>query len=120
MVGGHEVDRSILHSFAQSLDILRRPQRRIHFRVGVVASDAFLRQRQMVRTRLGGDVDSAILSPANQFHRAFRAHMGQVHMAAGETREKNVANDHDLLRLRRDSLETKLGADDSFVHRPAR
>jgi hypothetical protein len=39
-----------------------------------------------------------------------------MHVAAGASRQQNVADDHDLFGLRRHSLEAESRADDAFVH----
>ena len=70
-----------------------------------------------MRTNLGGDIDAAVLAPANQFDRAPGAHVREVHVPACQTREKNVANHHYFLGLGGNSFESELGADDSLVHR---
>src|SRR6266480_7037782 len=70
-----------------------------------------------MRTRFGRHSYSSLLSPAYELHRSLRAHMSEMGVSASESRQENVANHHYLFRLRRNSLESQLRADDPFVHR---
>ena len=68
---------------------------------------------------LRSDMDASLLPPANQLHRAPRAHVTKMDVTARTSRQEDVAYDHDLLGLRRHALETESRTDDAFVHRAA-
>ena len=73
----------------------------------------------MVRRDLRRHVDAALLAPANELDAPLRAHVREMDVAARAPREENVADHHDLLGLRGNSLEAESCADDPFVHRAA-
>src|SRR5258706_14823318 len=73
----------------------------------------------MMGTDFRGASYSAVLAPANQFEGPNRARMREVNMPASQAREQDVADDHDLFRFRRNTLEAKLCAHNPFVHRAA-
>src|SRR5688572_21856482 len=73
----------------------------------------------MMWTDFGSDVDAAFLPPADELDRPKRAHVGEMDMTPGPAREENVADDHDLFGLRRNSLEAEPRAHDALVHRAA-
>ena len=114
VIGRDEIDRSVAHRLLQRGDVVRRAQRRIHLRVRVVALDRVFGQRDVMRTDLGGHVDSALLAPANQLDRSARAHVAEVNVSARATREQNVADRHDLFGFGRNSLEAEPRADDAL------
>ena len=87
-----QIDGSVAHGLPQRLHVLRRPERRIHLRVRVVAFDRVFGEREVMRADLGRDPDSALFSPADQLHRPARAHVAEVNVSAGATREQDVAD----------------------------
>ena len=120
VIGGDAVDHALLQPGAQRRHVGRFPQRRIHLGVRVVALAGVIGQRQVVRRHLRGHAQTLLLGAADQLHRAARRHVAQMHVAAGELREQDVAPHHDLLRRGRDPLQSEAGGNEALVHDAAR
>ena len=94
-------------------------KRRVHLEVGVVALDAGIGQREVMRHRLGGNLDVARFRLAHEPHRLGAGEMLHVNARAGEFREQDVARDDHVLGDARPAGQAQHGAPVALVHHAA-
>ena len=68
------------------LHVVLGAQRRRHLVIAVESAQAFVGQREVMRTGFAADADAALLAAANQFDAAGRGDVQDVHAAAGQSR----------------------------------
>ena len=116
VVGGDHVDRAVFQGLADSGNVFRLAQRRIHLGAGVVRGACLVREREVVRACFRGDRDTPLLGTADQLDGTARGHMAQMHVSAGEFGKEDVPGHHDLLGGGRDPLQSEARRDYPLVH----
>ncbi len=100
VVGRDDVDAAVGEAAEHGVAIGRFAQRRIHLRVRVVGNR--LRQHlvgkdEVVRRHLAGNPRALRFAEAHRLERLPRAHVRDVDGAAGQRRQRDVAQRHDRL-----------------------
>ncbi len=101
VVGRDDVDGAVFESLDDGVAVGVRAQRRVHLGHGALFEHGLLRQREMVRRRLGGDARAELLGQANHLHGVARADVLDVHARPGMQRQHAVARHQHVLGQRR-------------------
>ena len=102
VVGRDDVDAAVGEAGEHRVAIGRLAQRRVHLDVGVVGDrrrQHLVGQHEMMRRHLAGHARAARLAVAHGVERLPRAHVRDVHDAAGQLGERDVAQRHDRFGL---------------------
>lgn len=116
MVAGEDGDGAVGDAFEEGVHILRGPQRRVHFVVGVEAAHCFVGEGDVVRADFSGDGDAASARPPQDADAACRREVLAVDVSAGEFGELGVALDDDFFAERGPAGQAERGAHVAFVH----
>ena len=116
VVGGDDVDCTVLQALDDGVTVRLRSQRRVHLRHRALLQHGVLGQREMMRRCLGRHVRAHLLRQAHQLHGVRRADVLDVHPRARVQRQHAVARHQHVLGQCRSAAQAQLFGYFSLVH----
>src|SRR5512133_70814 len=115
VVGCYCINGPVAERLPYGLDVLVRPQRRIHLVCRVIAEYLSRRQHEVVRRHLGRDIDATLFGPPKHIHRLGTGNMADVQSGSSELGNLHISRNHACLGCCRPSLEPELARDLTLV-----
>ena len=117
VIGRDAVDRAVAQTLDERLPVRLGGQRRAHLEARRIEAEHLLvGQQQVVRRRLGGDVDAPVARAAHLLDRLLDVQVADVQRPALVLGDAQIAGDHRRLRDGRVAHQAEPRADRALVH----
>jgi hypothetical protein len=94
MIGGNSVNGSVRQSFSKGLDMLMRPERRIHLVRRVIAEHLTRGKREVMGRDFRRHIDAALLRPANDIDGLSTGHVTDVQPGSRQLGDLDISRDN--------------------------